>query len=50
MRHVKIVATIGPASSSSDMLEQLLEAGMNVVRVNMSHGIAEWHRATITSQ
>jgi pyruvate kinase len=48
MRHVKIVATIGPASSSSDMLEQLLEAGVNVARVNMSHGTTEWHRATIT--
>lgn len=48
MRHVKIVATIGPASSPSDMLEQLLEAGVNVARVNMSHGTTEWHRATIT--
>ncbi len=48
MRHVKIVATIGPASSSSDVLEQLLEAGMNVARVNMSHGTTGWHRDTIT--
>jgi pyruvate kinase len=48
MRHVKIVATIGPASASSDMLEQLLKAGMNVARVNMSHGTTGWHRATIT--
>lgn len=48
MRHVKIVATIGPASSSSDMLGQLLEAGVNVARVNMSHGTTEWHTTTIT--
>jgi pyruvate kinase len=48
MRHVKIVATIGPASSSSDMLGQILEAGVNVARVNMSHGTTEWHTATIT--
>lgn len=46
-RQVKIVATIGPASSSSDILKQLLEAGVNVARVNMSYGTPEWHRATI---
>ncbi|MEJ2230137.1 MAG: pyruvate kinase [Nitrospirales bacterium] len=48
MRHVKIVATIGPASASPDIFEQLLEAGVNVARVNMSHGTTAWHRATIT--
>jgi pyruvate kinase len=48
MRHVKIVATIGPVSSSTDVLGRLLRAGMNVARVNMSHGTREWHRATIT--
>ncbi len=48
MRHVKIVATIGPASSSPDMLEQLVKSGMNLARVNMSHGTTEWHTATIT--
>jgi pyruvate kinase len=47
-RQVKIVATIGPASDSSEMLEQLMEAGLNVARVNMSHGTTEWHRGTIT--
>ncbi len=46
-RQVKIVATIGPASSSFDILKQLLEAGVNVARMNMSHGTTEWHRATI---
>ena len=47
MRHVKIVATIGPATASPEILQQLLSAGMNVARFNMSHGTQEWHRATI---
>lgn len=47
MRHVKIVATIGPATSSQECLKQLLRAGVNVARFNMSHGTADWHRTTI---
>ena len=47
MRHVKIVATIGPATSSTESLQQLLDAGINVARFNMSHGNREWHRTTI---
>ncbi len=47
MRHVKIVATIGPATSSSESLKRLLHAGINVARFNMSHGTAEWHKTTI---
>jgi pyruvate kinase len=43
MRKAKIVCTIGPASSSPDMLEQLIEAGMNVTRLNFSHGTHESH-------
>ncbi len=42
-RATKIVATIGPASSSEEKLEKLILAGMNVVRVNFSHGTAEQH-------
>jgi len=38
MRKTKIVCTIGPVSSSYDMLEKLALAGMNVARLNMSHG------------
>src|SRR5262249_31741892 len=34
----KIVATIGPASDTPDMLERLIRAGLNVARVNFSHG------------
>jgi pyruvate kinase len=37
-RHTKIVCTIGPASDSSRMIQKLATAGMNVARINMSHG------------
>ena len=47
MRQVKIVATIGPATCSSEKLEELLDAGINVARFNMSHGTPDWHRTTI---
>ncbi len=42
-RRVKIVATLGPASSSVEMIEDLIRAGINVARVNMSHGTHESH-------
>lgn len=38
MKKTKIVATIGPATENQEMLEKLLHAGMNVVRLNFSHG------------
>lgn len=41
IRRTKIVATLGPAWSHPDRMAQLLEAGVNVVRVNASHGTAE---------
>jgi len=44
----KIVATIGPASESPDMLERLIRAGMNVARINFSHGDFSGHRERIT--
>src|SRR5688572_4413507 len=43
-RRTKIVATIGPASSDPAVLETLIRAGVNVVRLNMSHGTHESHR------
>jgi pyruvate kinase len=42
-RSTKIVATLGPASSEPALLEQLIRAGVNCVRLNFSHGTAEDH-------
>jgi pyruvate kinase len=47
MRKAKIVATLGPASRSPEKLRELILAGMDVARVNMSHGTHEQHAATI---
>ncbi|MCK9481483.1 MAG: pyruvate kinase [Bacteroidia bacterium] len=43
----KIVATIGPATSSYEMLKQIMLAGVDVCRVNMSHGTYEQHKQVI---
>ncbi|MDD2811688.1 pyruvate kinase, partial [Rhodoferax sp.] len=42
-RATKIVATLGPASSEPALLEQMIRAGVNVVRLNFSHGTAQDH-------
>jgi pyruvate kinase len=47
MRRAKIVATIGPASETRDRLRQLMIAGMDVARINMSHGVREHHGEVI---
>jgi pyruvate kinase len=47
MRKTKIVCTIGPASESEEMLEKLMKAGMNVARLNFSHGDFDEHQARI---
>lgn len=44
LRATKIVATIGPASSSPEILLQMMQAGLDVVRLNFSHGTADDHR------
>jgi pyruvate kinase len=46
-RATKIVATLGPASTAPDTLRRLILAGVNVVRVNFSHGSAEEHTRTV---
>lgn len=46
MIRTKIVATLGPASDSSEMIEHLLEAGVDVFRLNFSHGTLEQHART----
>ena len=45
----KIVATIGPASNSTSVLEQMIRAGMNVARLNFSHGEFSTHRQSIAN-
>ena len=45
MRSAKIVATIGPASSGSERLRALFDAGVDVFRLNFSHGTHDEHRA-----
>lgn len=47
MRKTKIVCTLGPASSDRETMKAMLEAGMNVVRLNFSHGTHEGHKKTI---
>ncbi len=48
-KKTKIVATIGPASSSIETLEQMMLAGMNIVRINFAHGDDDTHRQVVTN-
>lgn len=47
MRKTKIICTIGPASEHEDILTQMCTAGMNVARLNFSHGTHEEHQSKI---
>lgn len=46
-KKTKIVATLGPASDSAEILEQMIRAGMNMARFNFSHGEYAWHEQTM---
>ena len=47
MRRTKIVCTIGPSTSTSQAIRALIEGGMDIARINMSHGDHETHAETI---
>ena len=47
MKRTKIICTLGPASTNEDMIKKMLKAGMNIARINFSHGTHEQHKKTI---
>ena len=47
-RHVKIVCTLGPASSSPEVVERMLKSGMDIARFNLAHGTLEEHSRLIS--
>ena len=47
MRRTKIVATLGPASNDAKIIERLIESGVNVFRLNFSHGTHEQHQKAL---
>jgi pyruvate kinase len=47
MRRTKIIATLGPKTEEEDMIKKLGYVGMNIARINMSHGNNKWHSAVI---
>ena len=46
MRHTKIIATVGPATDTDAMLDALIAAGTDIIRLNFSHGTHDTHGAT----
>jgi len=46
-KKTKILATLGPASNSLEMIESLIDAGANMFRLNFSHGSHEYHLETL---
>ncbi len=46
-RHTKIIATLGPSTESEERLVQLIEAGVDVIRLNMAHGTRDWVKTVV---
>ncbi len=46
-RYTKIIATVGPATEGEEALRRLVDAGIDVLRLNMAHGSAEWVMTTV---
>ncbi|HKO49928.1 MAG TPA: pyruvate kinase [Polyangiaceae bacterium] len=46
-RHTKIIATVGPATESEEMLGKLITSGVDVLRLNMAHGSGDWAKTLI---
>ncbi len=47
MRRTKILATLGPVSARAEVLDAMIAAGLDAVRLNFSHGTPEWHREAV---
>src|SRR5579864_1983527 len=47
MRKTKLIATLGPATDSAEMIGQLIDAGLNIFRLNMSHATHDWTRRVV---
>src|SRR5579864_998474 len=47
MRKTKIIATLGPATDSPEMIGRLIDAGLNIFRLNMSHATHDWTRRVV---
>src|SRR5437763_4334183 len=46
-RQTKIIVTLGPATESAEMIARLIEAGVNIFRLNMSHATHDWTRRVV---
>lgn len=46
-RHTKIIATLGPATESTDRLRELIDRGVDVIRLNMAHATGDWVRSVV---
>ena len=47
LRKTKIIATLGPATDSAEMIGKLMDAGVNIFRLNMSHAPHDWVRRVV---